>query len=163
MRGAAVTALVALLQGADYQNRIDAGRALVGFAADPRAEKELTRALADDADAAVTEAIAGALLRRNDSPGLAIVAAGLDRSDASHSDAIHNAVLEVFAIYAQERDGVIAVLAKINPLLRPREKQPFSSSLAFSFRAEVAIPRQRRLPTTSSCTGRQHLSTFARF
>lgn len=144
MREAAVAALVALLQSADYHDRIDAGRALASFAADLRVEQELVRILADDEDTMVTRTTADALLRRHDSPGFAIVAAGLDRSDASHSDAIYDAAVEIFAISARERDNAIhiysalressdnavrrgaaqmvAVLAGINPLLRPHEK-----------------------------------------
>lgn len=140
-RRAAVAALIELAGSANYRDRADAGRSLASFAEVPAAARTLLGLVLDAGDTFVTRVTAEALLRRHDTVGLAVVAAALTVADDNHADWIHTAVLDVFLVFARERDAavrecevltrgadeqvhrgarqLIDMLEKIDPLLHP--------------------------------------------
>lgn len=96
----------------------------------------------DAGDTFVTRATAEALLRRQDTAGLAVVAWALAEADPNHADWIGTAVIDVFGVFATDRDDavrvcealardhdeervrrgaarLIATLVRINPVLHP--------------------------------------------
>jgi hypothetical protein len=140
-RRAVVNVLIGLAASTDYHDRADAGVALARFAEMPETRGPLLELLLDPDNTYVTRATAEALLRRNDPLGLASVALALAGADLNHVDWIHTAVLDVFAIFADERDAAVRIceelaqenaenlrpgalelreiLTEINPVLRP--------------------------------------------
>ncbi|WP_018348329.1 hypothetical protein [Longispora albida] len=141
VRRAAVAALVRLGRSHYYHDRADAGRSLASFAEMPEARAALLGLVLDAGDTFVTRATAEALLRRQDSAGLAVVASALAVADPNHADWIHTAVDDVFGVLASERDAAVrecqalgrdadeqmrrgvheltARLTRINPILYP--------------------------------------------
>lgn len=139
-RRAVVAALITLAGSPDYRDRADAGRGLANFAEMPEAGEPLLELVLDAGDTSVTRATAEALLRRQDSAGLAVVASALATADSNHTEWIHTAVLDVFGVIASDRDAAVrvcealcreteertrrdagrlaTVLAAINPVLR---------------------------------------------
>ncbi|GAA1778433.1 hypothetical protein [Luedemannella helvata] len=103
-RRAAVTALVGLAGSRDYRDRADAGRAMSSFADVPGAAATLLGLVLDGGDTFVTRMTAEALLRPRDDVGLAVIAEALVAADSQRSSHIHAAVLDVFGIFASERD-----------------------------------------------------------
>ncbi|MFE6055288.1 hypothetical protein ACFQ6N_31445 [Kitasatospora sp. NPDC056446] len=125
----------------DYRDRADAGRGLAGFAEMREALGPLLELVLDPGDTFVTRATAGALLRRMDRIGLAVVASALAVADSNHSDWIHTAILDVLGIFSEDRDDAMRlceemlrdtddrvalgarqlheILAEIDPALRP--------------------------------------------
>jgi hypothetical protein len=97
----------------DHRERADAGRALACFAELPEARPTLLNLVLDTADTFVMRVTAEALLRRQDTVGLAVVASALATADDSHGDWIHTAVLDVFGIFAQERDDAARVCERL--------------------------------------------------
>jgi hypothetical protein len=144
-RRAAVIALVRLAGSPDYQDRADAGRALAGFAEVTEAWDPLLGLVLDAGDTFVTRATAEALLRRQDRLGLAAVAGALAGADPDHADWIHTAIVDVFGVFATDRDAavrvcetltrdpderirrgsnqLITVLTEIVPVLRPASNE----------------------------------------
>jgi HEAT repeat protein len=145
-RHAVVAALIELAGSPDYRDRADAGRSLASFAEMPEARGPLLELVLDDGDTFVTRVTAEALLRRQDSAGLAVVASALGTvgpDHPNHADWIHTAVLDVFMVFSRDRDAavrvcevlardpdeqvrcgadqLIAALAGINPILRPAQ------------------------------------------
>ncbi|MFT7835739.1 hypothetical protein Q5530_06285 [Saccharothrix sp. BKS2] len=140
-RRAAVVALVGLAGSPDCRDRADAGGALARFAELAEAGETLLRLVLDPEDTFVTRVTAEALLRRGDVVGLAVVASALAAADVGHVDWIHAAVLDVFGVFAGDRDAAVrecgvlgrdadertrrgarelaAALAAINPVLHP--------------------------------------------
>ncbi|MFF3256975.1 hypothetical protein ACFYWP_39745 [Actinacidiphila glaucinigra] len=140
LRRAAVVALGDLGRSNDFGDWADAGRGLAGFAEMEEAVDPLLKLLLCE-DTFVTRVTAQALLRRIDKAGLSIVASALAVADANHGDWIHTAILDVFAIYASDRDDAMRLceelaqdpdqhvalgarelherLAGINPVLHP--------------------------------------------
>ncbi|GLW30511.1 hypothetical protein [Actinoplanes regularis] len=140
-RRAVVTALIGLAGSPDYRDRADAGRSLASFAEVPEAGKALLDLMLDGGNTFVTRVTATALLRRQDAVGLAVVASALAAADPNHADWIHTAVLDVFMVFAGDRDAalrecqalargadeqvrrggprLIDMLEKINPILYP--------------------------------------------
>jgi hypothetical protein len=106
---AVVEALIRLADCADYRDRVDAGRALASFVETPSAREPLQRLLLDAGDTAVTLATAQALLRREDSAGLAAVASAMAVADPNHEDWLCTAVHDVFDVYATQRDAAVHV------------------------------------------------------
>jgi hypothetical protein len=106
-RRAAAKALLQLAESDDFRDRADAGRALASFADIPESRQTLQRLLLDAADTVVTRETAEALLRRKDQIGLGTVARALADAEADHADWIADAVHEVFAIYATDRDEAV--------------------------------------------------------
>src|SRR5690349_16364572 len=80
-RRAAVAALIELAGSANYRDRADAGRSLASFAEVPEAGRTLLGLVLDAGDTFVTRVTAEALLRRQDTVGLAVVAAALAEAD----------------------------------------------------------------------------------
>ncbi|MEU8415792.1 hypothetical protein AB0C24_23650 [Amycolatopsis japonica] len=139
-RRAVVAALITLAGSPDYRDRADAGRGLANFAEMPEAGEPLLELVLDAGDTSVTRATAEALLRRQDSAGLAVVASALATAGPNHTDWIHTAVLDVFGVIASDRDAAVqecetlgrdanartrrgaghlaTALAAINPILR---------------------------------------------
>lgn len=140
-RRAVVAVLSRLAGSADYRDRADAGQAMARFVDLPEARQPLQVLLLDAADTSVTQMTAEALLRREDTDGLAAVARALASADANHADWIHTAVDDVFTVYASQRDTAVRtcdmliegadpvlrrgavqlrdVLIQINPVLHP--------------------------------------------
>lgn len=140
-RRAVAAALIRLAGSSDYRDRADAGRSLASFAEMPEARGPLLGLVLDAGDTFVTRATAQALLRRQDSAGLAVVASALAAADPNHADWIHAAVLDVFGVFSSDRDAAMrecealardaddrarrgagqltAMLAAINPIIRP--------------------------------------------
>lgn len=140
-RRVVVAALVGLAGSRDYRDRADAGRGLASFAEAAQARGSLFELVLDADDTFVTRATAEALLRRQDTVGLAIVASALAAADPNHADWIHTAVLDVFSVFSTDRDAavrmcealardrdehvrrgaeqLIAMLVKIDPILYP--------------------------------------------
>jgi hypothetical protein len=106
-RRGAVTALVHLAASRDYRDRADAGSALASFAEQTAARKLLVQLVLDTADTFVTRVTAQALLRRQDSIGLSLVASALATADPNHTDWIHTAVVDVVGVYARDRDAAV--------------------------------------------------------
>ncbi len=107
LRRAAVMALGELGRSSDFGDRADAGRGLAGFAEMEEAARPLLELVLDREDTFVTRVTAEALLRRQDKAGLTLVASALAVADPNHRDWIHTAVLDVFAIYAGDRDDAM--------------------------------------------------------
>lgn len=61
----------------------------------------------DTHDTFVTRVTAQAVLRRQDKIGYAIVSRALAVADNNHSDWIHTAIVDIFGIYAAERDAAV--------------------------------------------------------
>jgi hypothetical protein len=144
-RRAVVSALIRLAGSTDYRDRADAGRSLASFAEMPEAGRTLLGLLLDAGDTFVTRVTAETLLRRQDAVGLAVVAAALAAADPNHADWIHTAVLDVFMVFAGDRDAalrecevlttdadeqvrcglhqLIDILAAINPILHPAQDE----------------------------------------
>lgn len=142
-RRAVVVALIRLAESSDYRDRADAGRALATFADRPEAKAPLLDLVLDAGNTFVTRATAEALLRRQDSAGLATIASALATADPNHADWIHTAVLDVFSVFTRDRDAalrecealtqdvdeqartgieeLIAMLTAINPIFRPAQ------------------------------------------
>ncbi|BEL07020.1 hypothetical protein Q0Z83_052110 [Actinoplanes sichuanensis] len=114
-RRAVTIALIELATSRDVSDRADAGRSLAGFVADPDARAALVDLLLDAADTFVTRVTAEALLRRQDTAGLAVVATALAGADSNHADWIQTAVLDVFGVFGDERDAVL-LLCEALPL-----------------------------------------------
>jgi hypothetical protein len=136
-RLAAVAALIRLAGSVDHRDRADAGRGLASFAEMSEARAPLLGLVHDAGDTFVTRATAEALLRRQDSAGLAVIAA----ADPNHADWIDTAVLDVFGGFSRDRDAAVrecealardsdeqtrcgvdqltAMLVGINPILHP--------------------------------------------
>lgn len=142
-RRAAVSALIALAGSADFRDRADAGRGLAGFAESAQARRALSDLVLDADDTFVTLETARALLRRQDRIGLAAVASALATADHGRADWIDVAVLDVFGMFARDRDAavrecevltrdpddrvrrgasrLIGMLTEINPVLQPEQ------------------------------------------
>lgn len=140
-RRAAVAALRELGRSTDHRDRADAGRGLAGFAEMAEAFGPLLELVLDPADTFVTRATAEAVLRRQDRPGLTVVASALAVADAQQGDWIQTAVADVFGVFRDERDHAVElcgemardadervaegarhlreILAGLRPLLRP--------------------------------------------
>jgi hypothetical protein len=106
-RRAAVAALIRLAASPGYRDRADAGRSLAAFAETPEARVPLLSLVLDADDTFVTRATAEALLRRQDSAGLGVVARALATAGPNHSDWIRTAVLEVFGVFSRDRDAAV--------------------------------------------------------
>ncbi|CRK56946.1 FIG01122338: hypothetical protein [Alloactinosynnema sp. L-07] len=109
-RRAVVAALIELAASPDNRDRADAGRALASFAELPKAYGPLSELILDDRDTFVTRVTAEALLRRQDSIGLTIVAsalAAIGPDQPNHSDWIHAAVADVFMVFSRDRDAAM--------------------------------------------------------
>jgi len=106
-RRAVVSALTGLAASPDYRDRADAGRALACFADIPGAREALRGLLLDADDTFVTRVTAEALFRRHDRAGLAVAAAAFATADPNHADYIHTAMIDVFVVYAAERDAAV--------------------------------------------------------
>ncbi|MEW2507309.1 hypothetical protein AB0878_43310 [Amycolatopsis sp. NPDC047767] len=142
-RREAVAALIRLAGSPDYRDRADAGRSLAAFAEIPEASGPLLGLVLDAGDTFVTLATAEALLRRQDSAGLAVVATALAAADPDRADWIHTAVLDVFGVFSHDRDAAVrecealarnpddqmrcgadqltVMLVGINPILHPAQ------------------------------------------
>jgi hypothetical protein len=142
-RRAAVTALITLAESPDYRDRADAGRSLASFAEMPEARGPLRNLILDAHDTFVTRATAAATLRRQNSAGIATVAAALAAADPNHTDWIFTAVLDVYRAFSRDRDAAMrecealtrdtdeqtrsgasrlaAMLTEIDPILRPAQ------------------------------------------
>jgi hypothetical protein len=107
LRYVAVEALRALGQSRDYRDRADAGRGLASLAEMQMAVGPLLDLVLDPDDTFVTRATAAALLRRKDRVGLAIVASALAVADSNHDEWIYSAVVDVFGIFASDRDNAV--------------------------------------------------------
>ncbi|UMP07230.1 hypothetical protein [Amycolatopsis sp. EV170708-02-1] len=83
-RRAVVAALIKLAGSPGYRDRADAGRSLANFAEMPEAREPLLELVLDAGDTFVTRATAEALLRRQDSAGLAVVASALAAATPDH-------------------------------------------------------------------------------
>jgi hypothetical protein len=106
-RRAAVAALIRLAGSPGYHDRADAGRSLATFAEMPEARGALLGLVLDADDTFTTRATAEALLRRQDSAGLGVVAGALAAADPNHADWIHAAVLDVFGAFSRDRDAAV--------------------------------------------------------
>jgi len=106
-RRAAVAALIRLAGSVDHRDRADAGRGLASFAEMSEAKAPLLGLVLDADDTFVTHAIAEALLRRQDSAGLAVIASALAAADPNHAEWIHTAVLDVFGVFSRDRDAAV--------------------------------------------------------
>ncbi|WP_371515365.1 hypothetical protein [Kitasatospora sp. NBC_01300] len=113
-RQAAVAALAELGRGRDYRDRADAGRALAGFAELPEACGPLLALVLDADDTFVTRATTQALLRRNDPAGLTVVASAPAVADDNHGDWIHTAVVDVFGVFADDRDDALRLCEELS-------------------------------------------------
>ena len=138
-----MAAFVGLSGSRDYRDRADAGRGLASFAETAEARGPLLDLVLDAGDTFVTRATAEALLRRQDTVGLAAIASALAAADPNHADWIHTAVLDVFGVLSIERDAavrvsealawdpdervrrgaeqLVAMLVKIDPILYPAQ------------------------------------------
>ncbi|OKJ06863.1 hypothetical protein AMK19_22615 [Kitasatospora sp. CB01950] len=134
-------ALCALGRSRDAGDRADAGCGLAAFAELPEAVEALLALVLDPDDTFVTRATTGALLRRMDRAGLAVVASALAVAEPGHGDWIATAVVDVLGVFAddwddaarwcdklsQDADQRVArgarelrgILAGIEPVLRP--------------------------------------------
>jgi len=106
-RRAAVAALIRLAESPDYRDRADAGCSLATFAEMPEARGPLLGLVLDADDTFITRATAEALLRRQDSAGLEVVATALAAADPNHVEWIHTAVLDVFGVFSRDRDAAV--------------------------------------------------------
>lgn len=80
-RRTVVATLIDLAGSPDYRDRADTGRSLASFAEVPKAGKALLDLVLDTGDTSVTHETATALLRRQDTVGLAVVASALAVAD----------------------------------------------------------------------------------
>jgi hypothetical protein len=108
-RRAVVAALIDLAGSSDYRDRADAGRCLASFLDVPEAGDAARQLVLDAEDTYVTVVAAEALLRRKDTPGLAVLAAALPLADDNHLDWIYPAIRDVFGVLAHERDAAVEV------------------------------------------------------
>ncbi|MFE7185644.1 hypothetical protein [Streptomyces erythrochromogenes] len=113
LRRAAVLALCELGRSGDAGDRADAGRGLARFAEMDEAVGSLLELVLDRANTFVTRATAEALLRRQDRSGLRVVASALAIATPSHGDWICTAVLDAFAVYADERDAAMRICEEL--------------------------------------------------
>jgi hypothetical protein len=142
-RRAVVAALIGLAGSRDYRDRADAGRGLASFAEIPEARGRLLELVLDADDTFVTRATSEALLRRQDTVGLAVVASAFAAADPNHADWIQTAVFDVFGVLSRDRDAavrlyemltrdsdervrqgaqqLIAMLDEIDPILYPAQ------------------------------------------
>ncbi|MFJ4188210.1 hypothetical protein [Kitasatospora sp. NPDC089509] len=140
-RHAACVALRELGRSQDYRDRAAAGHGLAGFADMQEAHGPLLELVLDPGDTFVTRVTAEAVLRRKDRVGLTIVASALAVANPNHGDWIHTAIVDVFGIFAEDRDNAMQlceeilrdtddrvalgarqlhdILADIDPVLRP--------------------------------------------
>ncbi|MGW6858916.1 hypothetical protein [Streptomyces xanthophaeus] len=133
LRRAAVVALAELGRSSDSGDRADAGRGLACFAEMEEAVGPLLELLLDRGDTLITRVTAEALLRRQDRAGLMVVASALAVADANHGDWIHTAVLDAFAVYADDRDDAVRLceeLARDPDTDRARGARELRASLA---------------------------------
>jgi len=135
-RHAAVAALIRLAESPDYRDRADSGRSLASFAEIPEASRSLLKLTLDADDTFVTLETATALLRRQDSTGLALVASALAGADPSHADWIDTAVLDVFGIFASERDAALQVCETLTRSADERASR--GATLLIAFLAEIS-------------------------
>jgi len=119
-RRAVVATLIGLAGSPNYRDRADAGRSLASFAEIPEAGRALLDLVLDAGDTFVTRVTAEALLRRQDTVGLAVVCSALAAADPNHADWIHTAVLDVFMVFSRDRD---AVLRECEVLARGTDEQ----------------------------------------
>ncbi|KHD73622.1 hypothetical protein MB27_34070 [Actinoplanes utahensis] len=96
-----------LAGSADYRDRADAGRSLASFAEMPEAGEALLELVLDAGDTFVARGTVTALLRRHDTAGMVVVAAALGAADPGRADWIHTAVLDVFTVFAVDRDAAL--------------------------------------------------------
>ncbi|AOS63963.1 hypothetical protein [Actinoalloteichus hymeniacidonis] len=108
-RRAVVTALIRLSASTDHRDRADAGHSLAGFAEMPEAREPLRGLVLDAGDTSITLTTARALLRRQDAAGLGVVVGALGRAGPNHADWIQSAVLDVFGVFARDRDAAVRV------------------------------------------------------
>ncbi|MFJ5220454.1 hypothetical protein ACIP98_37940 [Streptomyces sp. NPDC088354] len=113
LRRAVVVALGELGRSGDSADRADAGHGLAGFAEMEEAVGPLLELVPDRENTFVTRVTAQALLRRVDKAGLRVVASAPAVADPGHGDWIHTAVLDVFAIYAGERDDAMRLCEEL--------------------------------------------------
>ncbi|WP_328740837.1 hypothetical protein OHA91_36865 [Streptomyces erythrochromogenes] len=113
LRRAAVLALGELGRRGEAGDRADAGRGLAGFAEMDEAVGPLLALVLDRENTFVTRATAEALLRRQDRSGLRVVASALAIADPNHGDWIRTAVLDAFAVYADERDDAMRICEEL--------------------------------------------------
>jgi hypothetical protein len=106
-RHAVIVSLVALATSDDYRDRADAGPALANFAQAEESREILHRLVLDTDDTFVTLVTTEALLRRQDTVGISIVADALVTADFQRLTYIHDAIRTVFGIFAYERDQAV--------------------------------------------------------
>lgn len=106
-RRAVIDPLIELASSPDHRDRADAGRGLAVFADTQQARDFLVALVLDTHDTFVTRVTAQAVLRRQDKIGYAIVSRALAVADNNHSDWIHTAIVDIFGIYAAERDAAV--------------------------------------------------------
>ncbi|WP_082598697.1 MULTISPECIES: hypothetical protein [unclassified Kitasatospora] len=107
-------ALGELGRSPDYRDRADAGHGLAGFAEMPEAVRPLLELVLDPDDTFVTLVTARAVLRRKDRAGLRIVASALATADENRSDWIHTAIVDVFGIFAIDRDDAMRLCEEMS-------------------------------------------------
>jgi hypothetical protein len=112
-RRAVVNAVIGLAGSPDFRDRADAARTLASFIEIPHARESLLALVLDNDDTHVARVAAEALLRRQDMPGLAIVASALSGADFNHVFWIHTAVLDVFGILASDRDAAVRICEEL--------------------------------------------------
>jgi hypothetical protein len=122
-RRSAVSALIELAASDDHRDRAAAGRALAIFAEIPESREPLLRLVLDVHDTYVTLTTAEALLRRQDTAGLTIVAEALALADVQRSTYIHDAIGTVFTIFASERDHALEACEALSRDPSPRVRQ----------------------------------------
>ncbi|MFJ9777020.1 hypothetical protein ACIRVF_38295 [Kitasatospora sp. NPDC101157] len=113
-RHAALAALRELGRSQDYRDRADAGHGLAAFADMQEAHGPLLELVLDPGDTFVTRVTAEALFRRKDRIGLTIVASAMAVANPHHSDWIHTAVVDVFSVFAEDRDNAMRICAEIS-------------------------------------------------
>jgi hypothetical protein len=117
-RHSVAVALIELAGADGYRDRADASRTLASFVDIPEARQELLSLALDTRDTSSPHQTAQALLRRQDAAGLGIAEA-LTTTDFQHSSWIHAAVVDVFGVFASDRDAAmqahLALLPQRNP------------------------------------------------
>ncbi|MBD0689819.1 hypothetical protein [Streptomyces sp. CBMA123] len=98
----------------DYRDRADAGHGLAGFAEMQEARGPLMELVLDPADTFVTRVTTEAVLRRKDRAGLTIVASALAVADSHHNNWIHTAIVDVFSIFADDRDNALKLCEELS-------------------------------------------------
>lgn len=122
-RRAVVAALIKLARSPDYRERADAGRHLANFAEMDEAKEALRGLVLDAGDTVVTRATVEALLRRQDSAGLAVLASALAAADPHHADWIQTAVLDVFGTIAGDRAAAVRACEALGRDAEERARQ----------------------------------------